>query len=57
MEKESVRQIALRTYKEFMSAHIDNPLIWQTWKKAFDIAEIEFNKRNDEKNNTRRQKT
>lgn len=54
MEKESVRQIALRTYKEFMSKHIDSPLIWQTWKKAFDIAEIEFNKRNNEKNSTRR---
>ena len=39
-----------------MANHIDSPLIWQTWKKAFDIAEIEFNKRNDETNGTRRQK-
>lgn len=43
---ESTREIAKRTYDEqTKNGMIPHPISWHLWKKAFDIAEIEFNKR------------
>lgn len=49
---ESTREIALRTYNEQAKLGLPhNAMNWHLWKKAFDIAEIEFNKREAGKNN------
>jgi hypothetical protein len=48
---ESTREIAKRTYDEQVkNGMIPHTLSWHLWKRAFDIAEIEFNKREVGKN-------
>jgi hypothetical protein len=43
MEKETPRQIALRTYEDQIALGLkETPQSWFLWKRAFDIANKEF---------------
>lgn len=44
---ETTREIALRTFNEFMFQHKDDPMVWNIWKAAFDMADAEIHKQMD----------
>ena len=52
---ETTREIASRTFNEFIKGKFDSEggndvMYWSLWKKAFDMAEIEFKEREKSKN-------